>query len=55
MRWSVIFSTSYAGSCLRGAGEKEVFFERGKRKAEPSTIAASERRLVCKGREGRGA
>lgn len=26
MRWSVIFSTSYAGSCLRGAREKEVFF-----------------------------
>ena len=30
-RWSVIFSTSYAGSCLRGGREKEVFFE-GERK-----------------------
>lgn len=38
MRWSVIFSTSYAGSCLRGGREKEVFFEGGKEKAEPSTI-----------------
>lgn len=32
MRWSVIFSTSYAGSCLRGGREKEVFFEGGKKR-----------------------
>lgn len=33
MRWSVIFSTSYAGSCLRGGREKEVFFEGGGRQS----------------------
>ena len=32
MRWSVIFPTSYAGSCLRGGREKEVFFEGGKKR-----------------------